>query len=710
MRYLTFHEPVRSKYPLCLLVPNINRDSIRDAYLTPYGIDPDEMLVLDLHQSETVKKTPAAEMKAYITEELAPVLTDLGVEYLLVTDAEYFKTLTKASKVEVHLGYILPCAFGPWHVAYIPNYRQIFYDPDKVKAKITQGILAVNQHRLGNYQSPGASIIRFAAYPMTVEEIEEWLERLIIENRPLTCDIEGFSLKHHSAGIGTITLCWSKHEGIAFPVDYEPIPDATSAPYGRQVRNDRVRALLLDFFMRFRNNITWHSISYDVYVLIFQLFMKHLIDTEGLLRGLDVMLRNWDDTKLIAYLATNSCAGNVLKLKLLAQEFAGNYAVDEIQDITRTPLPELLQYNLVDGLSTWFVREKYWNQMVKDQQLPVYEELFKPATVDIIQMQLTGMPVNIKRVTEIRPVLEAIEQEAITTIQQSPLVQHYVYELQEAHVRKRNQKLKVKQITLSDPEVAEVTFNPRSAPQLQDLLYRVLELPVIALSDSKLPSTKGKVLADLKNHTENQDIIDLLDALVSYKAVVKILTDFIPSLEASVQGPDGWHYLFGNFNLGGTLSGRLSSSDPNLQNLPSNVEMVLSAALCARFKAILGAALKGNKLSLGKLIKSCFQAPPGWLFCGLDFNSLEDRISALTTKDPNKLKVYTDGFDGHSLRAFSYFREQMPDIRQSEGRRAFRVNQDGQTHLLLEGDEVTLPDGRVTRIEELFPVQTKAAC
>ena len=42
----------------------------------------------------------------------------------------------------------------------------------------------------------------------------------------------------------------------------------------------------------------------------------------------------------------------------------------------------------------------------------------------------------------------------------------------------------------------------------------------------------------------------------------------------------------------------------------------------------------------GKLIKSCVQAPDGWLFVGLDFNALEDHISALTTKDKNKLKVY----------------------------------------------------------------------
>lgn len=65
---------------------------------------------------------------------------------------------------------------------------------------------------------------------------------------------------------------------------------------------------------------------------------------------------------------------------------------------------------------------------------------------------------------------------------------------------------------------------------------------------------------------------------------------------------------------------------------------------------------------LGKLIKTCFVGPYGKIFCGADFASLEDRISALATKDPNKIKVYTDGYDGHCLRAYAYFGEQMPDI------------------------------------------------
>lgn len=69
-----------------------------------------------------------------------------------------------------------------------------------------------------------------------------------------------------------------------------------------------------------------------------------------------------------------------------------------------------------------------------------------------------------------------------------------------------------------------------------------------------------------------------------------------------------------------------------------------------------------SKYGIQEQVSECFDYEEGWIFCGLDFASLEDRISALTTKDPQKLKVYTDGYDGHSLRAYAYFGEQMPDI------------------------------------------------
>jgi len=131
----------------------------------------------------------------------------------------------------------------------------------------------------------------------------------------------------------------------------------------------------------------------------------------------------------------------------------------------------------------------------------------------------------------------------------------------------------------------------------------------------------------------------ILKALIAIAEAEIIQNTFVSAfIDKVVHKSDGICYLHGNFNLGGTISGRLSSSKINLQNLPSHGSIY------------------------AKDIKQCFIAPKGWVLIGVDFSSLEDRISALTTKDPNKLKVYTDGYDGHCLRAYSYFGESMPDI------------------------------------------------
>ncbi len=646
MNYLTYSKQEHSNYPVCFLVQQIKRDEITKAYIEPYGLDPEEILAIDLHYSNEKKKTPVSEIKEYIELELQEVFNDCNVQYILVSDAEYFKVLTKTTKADLHLGYVMDSVYGSQKVIYIPSFKAIFYDPEKITAKIAQGINALIAHRSVTYQDPGKNIIKFAAYPQSVDDIFNWLKKILEMDCDLTNDIEGFSLKHYTCGIGTITLCWNQHEGIAFPVDLGPNPK-------------EVRELLVEFFTLFKRKMIYHNIGFDVTVLIYQLFMKSIIDTEGLLRGMDIMLRNWDDTKLIAYLATNSCAGNKLGLKDQSQEYAGNYAQEDIKDITKIPLPELLQYNLIDGLATWYVHTKWYQKMIDDNQLDVYENVFKPAMVDIIQMQLTGMPMDMKAVKKVKHILQQISDDSVNRIMQNPLVQQFIYQMNEDLVAKKNATYKKKRITIAD--VNEV-LNPNSPLQLQKLLYNQIGLPVIELTDSKQPSTGGDVLKALKNHTEDPVVQNLLDGLIDYMAVKIILTTFIPAFEEAQLGPDGHYYLFGNFNLGGTVSGRLSSSGPNLQNLPANAKMLFRESLKAIFGDTLDDYIIKGDLMLGKLIKTCFKAPDGWMFCGLDFASLEDRISALTTKDPMKLKVYTDGYDGHSLRAYAYFSEDMPDI------------------------------------------------
>lgn len=657
MRHLHLGALPQSSYKIAILVNQIKRDEILKAYVTPYGLNPDDIMVLTLHQSIGSKKVPAKEQKAWITEELGPILKDLRITHLVVTDGEYFKTFTKSPKVDPMVGYVLPTEFGPWNIVYAPNYKTLIYDPEKNGAKIKAGMLALRDHMTDTYAPPGTGIIKFAAYPETVKDISDWLDRLIEMDCPLAIDIEAFGLKHYNAGIGTIGFAWSQSEGIAFAVDYCPLK-TDKAPYGVNRKNMIVRELLLKFFMRLKRKAIYHSISYDVTVLIYQLFMSHIKDQIGLLNGLKVMLQNWDCTKLISYLATNSTAGNKLSLKDQAQEFAGDYAQEEIEDITKIPLKQLLQYNLVDCLSTWYVYNKNTPIMDADDQRNIYETIFKPATLDIVQMQLTGMPVHMGRVLEVEDILTILHEDAKQRIMSSPDVKAFHNVLAQQWVRKRNQELKVKRVTVAD---FKDEFNPNSDPQLQQLLHMEMGLPVLDRTATKAPATGGKTLAKLVNHAKSQDAKDMLTALIEFKALSTVLETFIPALKSAQEDRNGWHWLFGNFNLGGTVSGRLSSSGPNLQNIPSNVTMKLKQEVIDLVPLLKKFSKKGE-VSLGKLIKYCFVAPPGWFFCGIDFASLEDRISALVTKDPNKLKVYEDGYDGHSLRAYAYFGDQMTGI------------------------------------------------
>lgn len=401
---------------------------------------------------------------------------------------------------------------------------------------------------------------------------------------------------------------------------------------------------------------------------------ESLLNTQGLLEGLEVFTRNMDDTRIIAYLATNSTAGNVLGLKPLAHEFAGNWAVEEIKDIRKVPLDKLLQYNLVDALSTWYVHKKHYPIMVKDNQEALYKGLMLDSLKLIIQMELSGMPMSPKAIVETKAKLEAKQADHLATIRGSNLIKTMNLLVQTKAMEQANAKLKTKQHPLE--KFSNETFNPNSGPQLQVLLYELMGLPVLDYTDTKQPATGADTIEKLINHAQQPAYKELLAALIAYGKVTKILSTFIPAFEEGIDKADGMKYLHGSFNLGGTVSGRLSSSKPNMQNLPA------------------GSAY-------GKLIKKCFKAPKGWLFCGADFSSLEDYISALTTKDPNKLNVYIRGFDGHCLRAAYYFRNELqhidledpnsvnsikkthPELRQESKAPTFALTYQGTAHTLM---------------------------
>lgn len=141
-----------------------------------------------------------------------------------------------------------------------------------------------------------------------------------------------------------------------------------------------------------------------------------------------------------------------------------------------------------------------------------------------------------------------------------------------------------------------------------------------------------------------RQVLIILEALKQLGEIQKITSAFMPNfINKGIKGNlnlllNDTYYLCGSFNLGGTKSARLSSSNPNLTQIPST----------------------GSPYA--KAIKDLVRAPKGWLFVGADYIGLESIIAALKTRDPNKLSPYLEGYDDHCLRAYTYWKDQMPDI------------------------------------------------
>ena len=131
-----------------------------------------------------------------------------------------------------------------------------------------------------------------------------------------------------------------------------------------------------------------------------------------------------------------------------------------------------------------------------------------------------------------------------------------------------------------------------------------------------------------------KDVLEVVNLLLDFSNTAIIQKNFIKNFKLyTVDGR-----LYGHYNIGGTQSWRLSSTHPNLLNMPS------SGSIYA------------------KPVKKCFRAKDGFIFCMVDFNALEDRVIANLSKDKNKCSIFTDKLDGHCLNSYYYFKDEIEAI------------------------------------------------
>ena len=439
-------------------------------------------------------KAPAKMIKEVLPALLADINAD-GITTVIIADSAYFKAATRQSKAEPHYGYRMPCTvegFEHMHVFLTGNYQGLFYNP-RIQDKIDLSLAAIADHLADNYQQLGQDVVRSSTFVHTIPDITSTL-LMLLKYPSLTCDVETYGLSIDVSRIGTIAFAWNQHEGVTINVNHMINRSAEEKLH--------IADLMHNFFKVFKGNLKYHNASFDIRCIIYDFFMfGDSTNFVAMVDALDIMFRDIDDTKLITYLATNNTAENKLSLKENAIEFAGNYAQEDIHDIKLIQNVDLMNYNLVDCLSTWYVYNKYHQKMVDEFQLEFYSNIFLPSLKNITQMELTGMPMDMTTIRSVQSDLQSIMDERTKSLLEEELVKDYLWLEQKKEFIKKNTLLKTKFKPLDE---FKSDLNTNSPKQLGSLLYDFLGLPILDITDTGQPATGKKTIKKLYDSLINQ--------------------------------------------------------------------------------------------------------------------------------------------------------------------------------------------------------------
>jgi DNA polymerase-1 len=184
-------------------------------------------------------------------------------------------------------------------------------------------------------------------------------------------------------------------------------------------------------------------------------------------------------------------------------------------------------------------------------------------------------------------------------------------------------------------------FNIGSGPQLRQILFEELKLPVLQKTPGGEASTAVEVLEALANQHP------LPRSLIQHRQLAKLKSTYLDALPALVH-EDG--RIHASFNQGVAATGRLSSSDPNLQNIPVRTED-------------------------GRQIRQAFVAGlPGWSLLTADYSQIELRILAHYSADPALVQAFAEDRDIHRAVASQIFHVPEPDVDEAKRRVAKTIN------------------------------------
>lgn len=191
-------------------------------------------------------------------------------------------------------------------------------------------------------------------------------------------------------------------------------------------------------------------------------------------------------------------------------------------------------------------------------------------------------------------------------------------------------------------ELAGETFNISSPKQVGDILFGKMQL-----LDKPKKTRTGQYVTSEEVLLQLRDKVPIVDDILNYRGLKKLLGTYVEALPLLINKRTG--HIHTSFNQAVTATGRLSSSDPNLQNIPVRDDD-------------------------GKEIRKCFVPEPGCLFFSADYSQIELRIMAHLSGDENMIEAFREGLDIHRATAAKIWKEPLDEVTDAQRKKAKQAN------------------------------------
>lgn len=432
-------------------------------------------------------------------------------------------------------------------------------------------------------------------YQLVTEQaqLDEWIKKL--EAAPLFAfDTETTSLSYRDARVVGVSFAVEAGQAAYVPFGH----DYLDAP--EQLSEEIVLGALKPLLEDNKRIKLGQNLKYDINVL-----KNHGIELSGAL--LDTMLESYALNSVQTRHDMDSMASFFLNHSTTSFESIAGKGAKQLT-FNQIPLEQAGPYAAEDADITLRLHHHLAEKLAGEPDLErVFNDIEMPLVPILAKMEYTGVRIDGKRLAaqsdEIAKRLKELEQEAF--------------------------------------ELAGEPFNLSSTKQLGEILFTKLELPVIKKTPKGAPSTAEEVLQELALD------YPLPKLLMEYRALSKLKSTYTDKLPQMMNEHSGRVHT--SYHQANTATGRLSSSDPNLQNIPIRTPE-------------------------GRRIRQAFVAEPGYKLVAADYSQIELRIMAHLSQDKGLLTAFAEGQDIHRATAAEVFGVAVDDVTGEQRRRAKAIN------------------------------------